>query len=277
VIDLIAIVIFSVVLVPIVEFSSGALRIALGLVFILFSPGYVLIAALFPRKSAIGGIERIALSFGLSIAVVPLIGLALNYTPSGIRLYPILISVLAFIILMAIVAWYRRKKLSLQDRFQLRIIGKLPSLKKSWSNKGKLDRVISILLVVAILGALGTLGFVITNPKVGEKFTEFYILGADGKADNYPKEIKLGNSAEVTVGIINREQELITYTVEVTIDGEDAITLGPFNLLIDEEWETSVTLTPTTTGRSQKIEFKLYKAGFDEIYLSLHLWVDVVE
>jgi uncharacterized membrane protein len=276
VIDLIAIVIFSVVLVPIVEFSSGALRIA-GLVFILFSPGYALIAALFPRKSAIGGIERIALSFGLSIAVVPLIGLALNYTPSGIRLYPILISVLAFIILMAIVAWYRRKKLSLQDRFQLRIIGKLPSLKKSWSNKGKLDRVISILLVVAILGALGTLGFVITNPKVGEKFTEFYILGADGKADNYPKEIKLGNSAEVTVGIINREQELITYTVEVTIDGEDAITLGPFNLLIDEEWETSVTLTPTTTGRSQKIEFKLYKAGFDEIYLSLHLWVDVVE
>lgn len=276
-IDLIAIVIFSVVLVPMVGFSSGALRIALGLVFLLFSPGYTLIAALFPRKSAIGGIERIALSFGLSIAVVPLIGLALNYTSWGIRLYPILISVLAFIVLMVMVAWYRRTKLSPQDRFQLRITEKLPSLKKSWFNQGKLDRALNILLVVAILGALGTLGFVVTNPKVGEKFTEFYILGADGKADNYPKEIILGNSAEVTVGIINREQEPIAYTVWVTIEGEDASALGPLNLLNDEKWETSVTLTPTTAGQSQKVEFKLYKAGLDEVYLSLHLWVDIIE
>jgi len=83
VIDLIIIVIFSAVLVPLVEFSSGALRIALGLVFVLFSPGYTLIAALFPRKSDIGGIERVALSFGLSIAVVPLIGLALRTIRPG--------------------------------------------------------------------------------------------------------------------------------------------------------------------------------------------------
>jgi len=38
-------------------------------------------AALFPGKDDLDGIERIALSFGLSIAVVPLMGLALNYTP----------------------------------------------------------------------------------------------------------------------------------------------------------------------------------------------------
>jgi uncharacterized membrane protein len=33
---------------------------------VLFLPGYALIAALFPRKDDLDGIERIALSFGLT-------------------------------------------------------------------------------------------------------------------------------------------------------------------------------------------------------------------
>ena len=88
--DLLTIVILSLLLVPLAVFTSGALRIALGLAFVLFFPGYTLIAALFPRKEQLGGIERMTLSFGLSIAVVPLIGFALNYTPWGIRVYPTL-------------------------------------------------------------------------------------------------------------------------------------------------------------------------------------------
>jgi len=34
-------------------------------------------------REGIDGIERVALSFGLSIAIVPLIGLVLNFTPWG--------------------------------------------------------------------------------------------------------------------------------------------------------------------------------------------------
>ena len=52
--------------------------------------------------------ERIALSFGLSIAVVPLIGLLLNYTPHGIRLAPALLGLSVFTILLALVAYVRR-------------------------------------------------------------------------------------------------------------------------------------------------------------------------
>ena len=50
-------------------FPSSALRIVLGLPFVLFLPGYMLIAALFPRKNQLDVIERIALSLGLSIIV----------------------------------------------------------------------------------------------------------------------------------------------------------------------------------------------------------------
>jgi len=35
------------------------------------------------REGIDDGIERVALSFGLSIAIVPLIGLVLNFTPWG--------------------------------------------------------------------------------------------------------------------------------------------------------------------------------------------------
>lgn len=90
---LIAIVAISLLLFPTVVFTSGAFRIAFGLPFVLFFPGYTLVSALFPRRGDLSGIERVALSFGLSITIAPLIALILNYTPWGIRLYPILTSV----------------------------------------------------------------------------------------------------------------------------------------------------------------------------------------
>ena len=83
-------------------------RIGLGLVFVLFMPGYVLVAALYPRNDDLDLVERVALSLGLSIAVVPLIGLSLNYSPWGIRLNPILAFVTLFIVLAAAVAVCRR-------------------------------------------------------------------------------------------------------------------------------------------------------------------------
>ena len=84
---------------------------------VLFLPGYALIAALFIRKDDLDGIERIALSFGLSIAITPLLGLGLNYTPFGIRLTPILIVLSVFTIALAIGARVRRSRIPEGDRF----------------------------------------------------------------------------------------------------------------------------------------------------------------
>ena len=93
------------------------IRIILGLPLVLFLPGYSLIAALFPRKDDLDGIERIALSFGLNIAIVPLLGLALNYTPFGIRLSSILIVLSVFTISLALGAYARRSKIPEGARF----------------------------------------------------------------------------------------------------------------------------------------------------------------
>jgi len=103
------------VLIP--PLNETPVRIILGLLLVLFLPGYSLIAALFPRKDDLDGIERIALSFGLSIAVVPLLGLALNYTPFGIRLVPILVVLSVFTVSLAVVAGVRRQGLPEGERF----------------------------------------------------------------------------------------------------------------------------------------------------------------
>jgi uncharacterized membrane protein len=116
---LIAVVVATLLLFPLVAFTSGGVRIAFGLLFALFFPGYALLSAIFPKQGKLGGIERIALSFGLSIAVVPLIGLILNFTPWGIELYPIVISVAIFILAASVVGWYRQRKLEPDQRFRV--------------------------------------------------------------------------------------------------------------------------------------------------------------
>jgi uncharacterized membrane protein len=86
----------------------SALRIVFGSIFVLFIPGYSLVEALYPREEDISPLERLALSIGLSLALVPLIGLILNYTPWGIRLNPILISLSLTSLTLLIISSYRK-------------------------------------------------------------------------------------------------------------------------------------------------------------------------
>ncbi|MEL9989875.1 MAG: DUF1616 domain-containing protein [Thermoproteus sp.] len=75
--------------------AEGSLRYVLGAFYVLFLPGYAVVEALYPRGDEISPLERLALSIGLSLAVVPLVGLLLNYSPWGIRLAPVAIAIAA--------------------------------------------------------------------------------------------------------------------------------------------------------------------------------------
>ena len=84
------------------------IRYILGSIYVLYLPGSMLIEALYPRGEDLEPLERLALSIGLSLAVVPLIGLLLNYTPWGIRLTPVSLSLAIFTEAMAIIALRRK-------------------------------------------------------------------------------------------------------------------------------------------------------------------------
>ena len=92
--------------VPEGAYPINYVRYLLGSVFVLFLPGYSFIKALFPTKD-IDNIERTALSIGMSLAFVPITGLLLNYTPWGIRVTPVTLSLLALTIILTATAAIR--------------------------------------------------------------------------------------------------------------------------------------------------------------------------
>jgi uncharacterized membrane protein len=272
-IDIWLIIILSVLSIPVTLFTSDLVRVVLGSFFVLFFPGYVLIAALFPEKKSLSNVERLALSFGLSIAVVPLIGLVLNYTPWGIRLDPILISLLMFILIMSVIALYRRRRQGPGNAFELDIRSSLRSINRTWAMQQPFDKIISVILMISIFAAIGTLGYVVATPAIGEKYTEFYILGPDGTADNYPKELVTGQPGKIILGIVNYEQTASDYRVEITIDGHLIKEIASINLENKGGWEQEVFFTTAQKGK-QLVQFTLFKGADSGIYHELHLWIE---
>ena len=141
----------------------------------------------------------------------------------------------------------------------------------------RLSQILTIVLAVIILGTIGYFSYVITVPQGQKPFTEFYILGSEGKAHNYPKQLKVGEEVSLTLGIINREQKTTSYQVEIKIAGATSNTLKPIVLEHDEKLEQLTSFTPETSGDNQTIDFLLYQEGQTTPCGTLRLWVDIEE
>jgi len=271
--DLILVVILTLLVAPLVLLTDGALRIAVGLLFILFFPGYTLMAALFPKKGHLDAFEHIALSFALSIAVVALIGLGLNYTPWGIRPNPILICITLFILIASSIALYRRRRLPEEERFEPHLRIKFPN----WGGQSKLDRALLGVLIILIIAGIGATAYAVATTELEERFTEFYVVGPGGMLEDYPRELALGEEGTITLVIVNHEHQATDYSIEVNIDGEKVNQIGPVSLAHGEKWEEPVSFAPSKVGEDQKVEFLLYKDDESQPYQKLHLWLDVKE
>ena len=263
-----ALLILSIALIP-----TNTIRIIIGLPFVLFFPGYTLITALFPKKEALDATERIALGFGMSIAVVGFTLFILNHTPWGIRLYPTLVSITLFMFITSVITWYRRRRLPDGERanvtFQIPL--SLFSVLKQW------NKVLLSILVILILGGIGAIICIATIPRTGEQYTEFYILGSEQKAGNYPSEMVLGDTGVVLVIIVNHEKTRTNYQIETRLDGDTNGKTGLIVLDDEQKWEESIHFIPNKVADNQKVEFLLYKDGESEPLESLFIWLNVTE
>ena len=344
--------------------NESPLRVVVGLVFVLFVPGYAFIAALFPEAGeppttgadaagpdaaesasagddeesaeasesptddeesagdgdagvfdtdgngdglgdrGIDGIERTALSFGLSIAVVPLIGLALNFTPFGIRLVPILVTISLFTVLASVLAALRRWELPASERFRVPY--------REWYADGRsevtdpdstLDAALNVALVVAILLATTSVVYAVAVPQQGEQFTEFYVLteGEDGDlvAADFPETLSPNESAPIHLGVENNEYEPVEYTVVVQLqavdieDNRSTVTdrarLDRYSVTVahnesdirERPLELDAGTAREFAGEDRRVKFLLYRGDppadptADDAYRDLHLWVEV--
>jgi hypothetical protein len=96
------------------SFPLAYVRNVLGIVFVLFLPGYAFVKAVFQNKVPIktssesfDNIERFVISTAMSIALTPMVGLILYYTPIGFDLTPITLSLLTLTLSFATVAMIR--------------------------------------------------------------------------------------------------------------------------------------------------------------------------
>lgn len=96
-----------------------ALRIVFGSLYVLFLPGFILTYIFFPKtkefnfkhqeKGRIDWIERIALSFALSIAIIPLLVFYLNKIGVKINFLNSFLTILFVIIISLVILIYRNK------------------------------------------------------------------------------------------------------------------------------------------------------------------------
>ncbi|MEZ5336514.1 MAG: DUF1616 domain-containing protein [Methanolobus sp.] len=200
------------VLIP--PLNESSLRTLIGLPMILFIPGYVLTALLFPHKDDLDGVERLGFSFGLSIMIIPLIGYSLNFTPWGIRLVPVMTLLSFFTLAMCILAIIRRSFLPADEKYFINVleIGGSVIITSQGSNKK-----LSILLTILIVASVISVFYIIVVPDEADKFTEFYVKGAGGTLGGFPSHLEPGDDIAVTVGIVNHEYATINYTLDILL------------------------------------------------------------
>ena len=273
--DLLFIGLLSLVTVPLaLGTDADTLRVVLGAPVVLFVPGYVLVAALFPRRGRLSPVELAALSVGLSIALIPLLGLALQFTPYGLASE----SIVGVLALWAwggcAAAWLRRRRLPAEDRAGLSL-----TAARAWLRRPEAtgDLAAAGVALVAVVLALGFASWRLLQPTPVQPFTEFYILGPGGRIDDYPTTLWVGETGEVIAGIVNREGDAQTYSVRALLGDEEVGGAGPVTLGDQEGWESLLTLTPSRASGTLPLEFRLFRDSGGSPYQTIRLYVNVRE
>ena len=142
----------------------------------------------------------------------------------------------------------------------------------------KLNKALSIFLTIAIVAALGSIIYLAVTPSEGEKFTEFYILGAEGQAQDYPEQVISGEPVDIIIGVVNHEYQPASYRVNIKMEDVEVGEADIGSLAHEQKWEQKISFTPQLAGERQRVDFYLYKNGEAEPYLEdpLRLYIDIV-
>lgn len=275
----------------------AVLRVIVGVPAVLVAPGFAMVAAVFPGRGDLDGPSRAALSFGLSIAAIAVLAVALDLGPWGIRPLPIAVALSLWIGVFGGVAIVRRLRLTslALDRHPWAPgpVTRREGGQGQWSELRLSRGLATAVLPAAVLAIAAFAGMTVMSIDRAARTTEFYMLGETGQAENYPREAVSGQPLTVTVGLANHERTARTYRIEVwsvdSLNGERQSLLvqgDPIALQTAERHERSIAWRMPVPG-IYRVEFRLFlddaaasrpTAGQDrraEAYRRLELWVDV--
>ncbi len=185
----------------------------LAIVLVAGVPGYLAVAALLPRKEDIDWVMRGALTMGLSLALVAFTGIILDFTPWGITLDSMTISLLALSIVLGIAAYLERMAVDPA----LRLGGSLVVRRGRWQRYSRFEKGLAVLLVLVLIAAVVLLISSASTPPATEGFTELYLLGPSGTFTGYPVQLNATQPGTVDVVVANHEGAPVNYTLQVEI------------------------------------------------------------
>lgn len=127
---------------------------------------------------------------------------------------------------------------------------------------------IAIALLVIVVSAIAPIG-------TSDAYTEFYVLGPNGTASEYPDNVSINESATVRVGVRNFERRSQTYTLVIRTN-ETTLNTREITLNRAEEWEELVRFSFDSQG-TKHLRLELYKeqATDGEPYRGLRLFIEV--
>lgn len=286
--------------------AGNPLRVICGLLLAAFVPGYALVAALLPRRGDpdngnIGTGDRLALSFGSSIAVTILVGITLSVSPLGLALGPLVAILVGLTLVATAVGGWRRGQTPAEARFHVDTGDWRDRLRARTVDAAPLDRALTLAVVVAGLLLVASLLF--TGPLTGAiasatggeppsdpTFTEAFLLntsGGDPIADEYPTELRQFETAELTVGLTNREGQQERYTVVVlaqnvengTVVEQTELHRFTPTLPANTRWQRDHLIRPMFRG-DVRLQYLVYRGqppatpSVDTAYRELHVVVE---
>lgn len=212
--------------------SVGATKL-LALPFVLILPGYVITGAVFPR-GALGSIERLTVSLGLSLSVTVLGGVALNWTPWGLQpeSWAVLLGGITVIAGGVTLVHYRRfyNGVAIRPRVPLR------------PREG-------VLLALAAVLALGALGIARVGASTQQTpgFTQLWMLPSAG-----------AGSGTVSLGVKNMEGVALTYRLQLLAGGTTIREWEAIELTPGGEWGTTVQI-PSIQPDDAEVEARIVR------------------
>lgn len=290
----------------VLRIESSVLAPVLGIPLLVFCPGYVVVAALFPRRkitegegtdlpSGIDLFQRAALSFAVSLVVLPPLALVWWAVGPGLRHVPVALA--TFVCLGTVVALVQRRQVAPAVRFRLPVRRWGADLRSAVTDGSWVSRSVNIVLLLSVLLAVASIGFALAVPNDGEEYTGFYLATEDESgelvASGFPTEFGRNESRPLIVGVQNHEDTRIRYVVVVELqrvegDGTDlsvreSTELDRFRVTLDanEEWERRHSIAPRMAGRDLRVQYYLYRGNPPDdpsvrsAYRTAHLWIDV--
>lgn len=254
----------SLIFVFVPPLNATPVRAVLAFVMVLFLPGYSAVSALFPSGGEMAWLERLGMSLVFSIVVVPMICLAFHFASVGVFLEPMAVAIAVFTVGCAMIANVRRHSIGdVPAGFDAgRALGNIMDVLFP-APEGRTSVTMNVLMAVSLVALVLVISIAIVLPGPGEKFTEFYLIGPNGTATDYPQNFMYGNSSVINVGIANHEGKDMDYGLTILMHDANG---APYDMHSErigvkagEQVEKSISISPMVTGDRLKMDFFLYR------------------